>query len=373
MSREVLGAAGPENEPTLPASGPTHASRLRDGAQEASGRVAVLDLDADPPRAGDSAAGEPDAGEASAITAGTPPGASAVVPASADSGNAPTSPQPPGLWRAWRHHPRRAVAGAALAGALVTALLTTAVLERRDEAQRYADVRLVADVVQTGEGSQGPESSIEVDLVVVNTGQDAVRVVGAGFAGTTSDRLEVLREVRVPEGGSARVPARADLACTGTAPSGLDLTVRTQDGRERTVTPGSFFGALDQGPPLQSLFMACDGTGGHGVDIWSTTARPDGTLSMRVRNPGEEPVTVSFRGPAGTQIVSDPPAPLTIPGRSGVSVLLSVEVERCTAAAQRAAAADDVMIVTDDLDFASLWGGSEVAGWFARSIALQCG
>jgi hypothetical protein len=346
MSREVLDEAGPGVERPAPAPSQPMPSAW------------VLDLDA-PAAPPSSPAPAPDA---------EPQRGSSRLREALD----PRREGPVGWWRSpW------AVVAAAATGALVATVLTGGVMNRQQEAARLAAVRLVADLEppQSTYNRDRDQGLIDLDLIVYNAGQDGVEVLDATFPGTTGTTIGVREDTAVPAGDTVRVPAQLRLDCSRPLPRSLELRVRTQDDRTRSVRPSSLVAAMYSGDALDSISWMCS-PGGRltQIDIWSTTARDDGSLSMQLRNPSDKPVQIEFTGPAGTTILTDPPSPITVDARDSAFLALTVRVDRCTAAAQRAAAADDVLMHVDGDVWGNLWADSPsvLAGWFARSVALEC-
>jgi hypothetical protein len=266
----------------------------------------------------------------------------------------------------WRRHAGLLIAFAI--GAVVAALITGSIVEKRQNEERMAAVRLFAGIDEVS-GQSGQDGRLA--LRVLNIGQDPVTVQGAVFTGATGNwGMTLEKAADVLPGGAATVPSHVRLDCEGTPPRGLDLTVRTQDGRLRTVP------ALIDGPyggnSLDMVQYLCH-TNPDGIEIWSTRASDDGTLSLQIRNPGDTDIDLKIRGPAGTQIVTDPPSPVHLPARSGVNLNLTVDVQRCTSAAQRAAAGEDLRMEVNGEDVGTLpTDPSVLSGWMARSVALAC-
>ncbi len=250
-------------------------------------------------------------------------------------------------------------------GAAVAGLITGSILGKRQAEQRMAAVRLFAGMDMQPRGGQDGRLSIQV----LNVGQDPVtleEVLFTGGQGIWGMTLEQTPEV-LP-GRSVTVPARVRLDCASAPPQGLDLRVRTEDGRLRTVPAlrGPY------GANADIVQVLCQ-TNPEGIEIWSTRARDDGTLTLQMRNPGDTDIDLEIRGPAGTQIVTDPPSPVHLPPRSGLNLNLTVDVQRCTAAAQRAAAGDDLRLAVNGQDAGNLPTDPAVlSGWLARSVALAC-
>ena len=212
----------------------------------------------------------------------------------------------------------------------------------------------------------------ELTLGVLNVGQDPVTLVGAGFKGS-SGRWGLMLEqtAEALPGRFTNVPSEVRLDCDAPPPQGLELQVRTADGQVRTVS--ALTGPPYAGNSADAVQFLCH-TNPDNIEVWSTRARDDGTLSLQIRNPGDNDIDLEIRGPAGTQIVTDPPSPVHLPSRSGINLTLTVHVERCTAAAQRAAAGDDLRMAVDGQDIGALPTDPAVlAGWVARSVALVCG
>jgi hypothetical protein len=267
------------------------------------------------------------------------------------------------------------VAAAAAAGALVATVITGGVLERRYTEERMSAVSLVADF--SGSPTRPVEAGelINTTMMVLNTGQTSVEVVDAAFVdGNGGSTIGLRSSVAVPVGGTVRVPAQLQLDCNSPPPQRLEFTVQTPDGRTRTTEPrdtASMVGGSLLGHYWQ---WVCSQSPAPAIDIWTATGRDDGSLALQLRNPTDTAHALEFRGPTGTRIVTDPPSPIMIEARGGDYVLLTVHVERCTAAAQRASAAEDISMVVDGNNTgfppSDPW---LLAGWVARAVALQCG
>ncbi|MFP5348121.1 MAG: hypothetical protein ACLGIA_13980 [Actinomycetes bacterium] len=334
MSREVLGEAGTGVEPPAPPLA----------------RAASLQL--------------------------TPVVTSAETRAGATPEPRPPDRSPPPRFPGWRGS-RWTVLAAFAAGALVATAVTTGVLQRQHESERMAAVRLLAEFeLRQNEGSVDMENGLlNLNLLVYNGGQDSLEVTGASFADSRGSTIGVREATEVPAGTTVRVPAQLRLDCHHPQPRALDLTVRTLDDRTRTVPAASLVDELFSANPFDSISWLCSARGGPAqVDLWALSARDDGTLSMQLRNASDKPITVSFTGPAGTRIVTQPASPVTVPARHTAFLLLAVHVDRCTDAAQRAAAGEDLQMDVDGDSWGSVSGDSPttVAGWLARSVALVC-
>ena len=344
MSREVLGAGGPDVEPLVPMP------------HQRSTTTMVTDLDAPEPID----VAEPER---------PPVRPSPVVPRGRRGAGSPGTGAalPAWLRTAW------GLAAAVTAGALVASLVTVSVSERQSELERMAAVRLLADLQWPSQGlTMSGEQPVRLNLSVFNPGLDAVEILDARFRGTQSSSIDVEETTAVPAGKTVQVPTLVRVDCTDARPNALELSVRTADGRTRTVSPASAVTAVVGGGRFDVLAFLCDSRGANPVEIWSTTARDDGTLSFQMRNTSESPVQIFFNGPTGTRIATDPPSPITVPARDSVFLVATVVVDRCTSAAQRAAAGSDVRIVVDGEVSDLFTDNTVVAGWLARSVALVC-
>ncbi|HEX5533878.1 MAG TPA: hypothetical protein VFX33_09080 [Actinomycetales bacterium] len=278
----------------------------------------------------------------------------------------PSEPGAPSRWPlgGWRRH--IGLIAAFAVGAAVAGLITGSVLEKHQAEERMAAVRLLAGMDMQPQTGQDGRLAIQV----LNIGQDPVTLEDAMFTGNEGNwgmKLEETAEV-LP-GRSATVPTHVRLDCGSAPPQGLDLRVRTQDGTLRTVAALT---APYAGNGVDIVQYLCH-TNPDGIEIWSTRARDDGTLSLQIRNPGDNDIDLEIRGPAGTRIVTDPPSPVHLPARSGMNLNLTVDVERCTSAAQRAAAGDDLRMQVNGEDVGGLPTDPTVlSGWVARSVALAC-
>jgi hypothetical protein len=363
MSREVLGSPGtePDAGPQLsharavtivtdldtpdvptPPSQPTHTARAA-----RQGGPAVPAQDAGQPPT-DDPAGEVAADDTTHHPAGPPLG-----------------PDPRSRWalRGWRRHIGLITAFAV--GAAVAGLVTGSVLAKQQTEERMAAVRLLAGL-DMQQGGQDARLAIQV----LNIGQDPVTLEDALFTGNAGSwGMKLEQTADVLPGRTATVPTQVRLDCGSTPPQGLDLRVRTQDGKLRTVAALT---APYAGNGVDIVEYLCH-TNPDGIEIWSTRAADDGTLSLQIRNPGDTDIDLKIHGPTGTQIVTDPPSPVHLPARSGMNLTLTVKVQRCTAAAQRAAAADDLRMEVNGEDVGALPTDPGVlAGWMARSVALAC-
>lgn len=384
MSREVLGASGPDADTPAPSSAPAPwrraAAQITDldepparataaptGADEASDTL-LVDLD-EPPPDGDTRTATP---AVARPTESAPPDPDAQQQQPAHQAARQPPHQPPPQQLPWWRRPWAVVAAAAI-GALLATLVTASVLERRHAEDRLAATRLMADLQLRDFGQQmHTDGTADVDLVVYNAGQDSVAVTGVDLPGATDGwRVQLRRDTNVPAGRTVRIPAEVRLDCRQAPPRQLELQVRTADGRSRDVQPASAMAAIDNGLGLEIFGWLCT-TDAGGVEIWSTRALDDGTLALTMRNPTDEQITVAFSGPTGTQILSDPPSPITLQARTGIAVHLTIQVDRCTAAAQRATAGDDLRMTVDEQQQSLPTDPAVLAGWLARTVALTC-
>ncbi|GAB2692757.1 hypothetical protein [Thalassiella azotivora] len=385
MSREVLGAA--DGEPPAGAGV---------GSPSAEARADVVLLD-QPDPAPDAAARErgrpstaPDAAEASGTASAVAGQPDRTDGADGADGAGPT---PTGLRRHLPRDLRSAwpLVAAAAAGALVAGLVTAGVLQDLHTQERLAGVRLLADVGTdvsiSGSGDldavRSGERPIDLSMAVYNAGLDPVRVLSAhapepqdrpGSPSGPGTSLDVAEEVLVPAGATVQVPVQVRLRCDGPRPRTLVLDVRTEDGRTRTVEPGGLGQGGGWTSPMTPLWWLCDLYGDElPLRVWTATAQDDGTLAVRLANTGDERLDVALTAPTGTRLTVDGQESVAIAGRDSVFVRLAVEVDRCTAAAQRPDAADDVGWRTPDGRSSQLPVDlSLLSGWFARQVALTC-
>jgi hypothetical protein len=367
MSREVLGSPGTEPDagpqfsharavtivtdldaPDAPDL-PTQPTQLARPAQpERPGQPAASTQDQAAPPADEPASGET-APDARTPTAAGPP----------------SGPRSPSRWslRSWRRH--IGLIAAFAVGAAVTGLITGSVLAKHQAEERMASVRLLAGMDMQQGGQDG-----RLAIQVLNIGQDPVTLEDALFTGNEGNwGMKLEQTAEVLPGRSATVPTHVRLDCGSALPQGLDLRVRTQDGRLRTVAALT---APYAGNGVDIVQYLCH-TNPDGIEIWSTRATDDGTLSLQIRNPGDNDIDLEIRGPAGTRIVTDPPSPVHLPARSGMNLNVTVDVQRCTSAAQRASAGDDLRMQVNGEDVGGLpTDPSVLSGWLARSVALAC-
>lgn len=364
MSREVLGGLEP-GTPDEGSSGQDRPLSVVPGQRPATATL-VTELD-EPALKTRTGTAPPEAAQASTEVADVTP--LTDEPRTADPPTTERSVRT-GWWRT-----RWAAVAAAAAGALVATVITGGILERRYTEERMSAVSLVADFSGSPTMPVEADQLVNANMMVLNSGPVSVEVVEAAFPdGSGGTTIGLRSSAVIPAGGAVRVPVQLRLNCNSSPPERLELTVRTPDGRTRTTEPRDTASMVGGSLVGDFWHWVCSQSPGPAIDIWTTTARDDGSLALQLRNPNDTTHVVEFRGPTGTRIVTDPPSPITLDERSGDYVRLTVQVERCTSAAQRASAAEDLAMVVDGNNTgfppADPW---LLAGWFARAVALQCG
>lgn len=266
------------------------------------------------------------------------------------------------------------VVGAVVVGLLAGALIGTGVAERSQAQQRSENVRLVGGLAYptTGFLSSSTGGS-QIDVLVVNAGPETVRVTGASF-GDAGSRIDLSEPFEVAPGESARESADVQIDCERpglTDVTSLSVTAQTPDGRTRDVDlAATGLGGILATDDLGYLCGEFDAS--STLDVFSTTSRGDGSLSMQVRNSTDEAVELTFLGPAGVTIVGEPPFPVTLDASSSEFLVVSVRIDECTGAATRADAGNDLRLLVDGEREQAFLDPVVTAGWLARQVALAC-
>lgn len=252
--------------------------------------------------------------------------------------------------------------------ATVVMLLATGLAERRAAAERESELRVLATLTWP-DSLPARGEAIDLQVLVLNAGPEPLTVTGLSLEDSSS-RLRLLEDRDVGPGAAALVPASLQLDCGENRPDDLVLTATTADGRTRSVTPAGLGRRVAM--TLDDLRVLCERQQLEPLPVWRTWVDPDGALVFQVRNPREEPAVLTVRTPPGTEVVGAPPLPATLPPGRTVPVRLYLDVVRCTNAAQRAAAGEqvefrvdgDVAVLTPDV--------ATVVGWFAQEVAEGC-
>jgi hypothetical protein len=263
------------------------------------------------------------------------------------------------------------LAVAAVAGALLGGLVGSGTAEHSELVDRRETVRMLATLMVPYTGvTRGDERGLRLRLVLLNAGPEPVTVTEARFDGSrTSVRID--NSVEVPPGRTAGVAASVLPDCRSGGSRELRLLVTTVDGQTRDVAAGSFGRGVGMTPDELARFCGPQ-LGLEPVPVWRTTTEPDGSLFLQLRNVRDEPVLLDVTGPPGTTIVGDPPLPAQLPTDRSAVVRLRVQVERCTSAAQRANAGDEVDLRINGTPGLAFPDASTVVGWFAQQVAAAC-
>lgn len=278
---------------------------------------------------------------------------------------------------------RQRTATALVVVAVVGGLVAVGATEQARQAGRDRAASVVAWLDVPAVGVDAARGRAVLQLNVVNTGADRVTVTGADLDGGLQDRssgvgLELTDDLVVePQGhGSGRVEARVE-ECSGPVSRGGsrdgDLRVRLSgaDLRE-TVLDGTRVGAF----PVTSssvVELAC-GADVAPVVVQSTMVRADGRLYITLRGSTVD-VEVGVTAPDGVRLVTDPPAPVPVPGGQDApmtTIPVTLEVDVCTVSAQQLDAGRQVSLVVGG-DRYELLDHAVVNAWVAREVIRACG
>ncbi len=357
MSREVLGSAD---------SGPQE--RAHQGGLPRPPLITSLDAPTDPPTrptVDDDPAGDPTTAQPTAATT-TEPGT--------DSGP---------RWSRLR----------LTAGGLVIALtsgLLGAVLTNWD-ARRLAESHPRATVMlwESGQPWSPDLSTVPLSLTVVNTG-GAPFVVESGHVAAPAAAAEITvaeGSAMIRPGQTTVLSVRVDVDCGATEPLAADhtrpgadpgpepadetiqLTVRSADGRSRTITApempgqsatsGQFLGYLCV--PSYDPFTA-----------GQITLEPDGRLEIVVNAVSSDAAIVTATGPDGTHITLDPPQPVIEDGTARMRMDLTVT--GCPASLLDRDSVGEVALNADDLQLSlTNYDPVLVTSWVTRKVVTECG
>lgn len=267
----------------------------------------------------------------------------------------------------WARGPLGVVAAAAVT-ALVVALVATGAAERRVAAERQGELRVLSAL--TWPDSLPPlGDDVELRLLVLNAGPEPVTVTGLELT-ESSSRLRLLEDRTVEPGTVGALPVSVTLGCDGSEPDGLLLTAVTADGRTHQITPLDLGRRV--GMPVDDLGVLCERQRSEPLPVWRTWVEPDGALVFQVRNPREDVAVLTVRSPPGTEVRGVPELPARLPPGRTVDVRLHLDVERCTNAAQRADAGEQVEFRVDDEVAVLTPHVATVVGWFAQRVAANC-
>lgn len=257
------------------------------------------------------------------------------------------------------------------AGALLGGVVGSGASERAALAERRETIRVLAalTVPEQGLHRHPPNPQLRMRLLLLNAGPDPVTVTRARVeASQATVRLD--SSVDLPPGRSVRVGVSVLPDCGPGAPGGLRLIVTTPEGEPRDVAAGTFGPGI--GISLGELPRFCGALLAEPIPVWRTTAEEDGALSVQLRNIRSEPVLLDVTAPPGTTIVGEPPLPAELPTDRSMYVWLRVQVDRCTAAAQRANAGEGVRLLVDGEPEQVFPDTATVVGWFAQRVADAC-
>ena len=252
--------------------------------------------------------------------------------------------------------------------ATVVMLVATGLAERRAAAERQSELHVLATL--TWPDSLPPLGEpIDLQVLVINAGPEPLTVTGLSLEDSAS-RLRVREDRSVGPGAAVLVPASLQLDCSENRPDDLVLTATTADGRTRSVAPAGLGRRVAM--TLDDLRVLCDRQRSEPLPVWRTWVDPDGALVFQVRNPREAPAVLTVRTPPGTEVVGDPELPASLPPGRTVPVRLYVDVMRCTNAAQRPAAGEQVEFRVDGEVAVLTPDVATVVGWFAQEVAETC-
>ena len=271
----------------------------------------------------------------------------------------------------WLARPAGVVA-ITLAALLVGVLLGAGATERAAADRQGESLRLLGGLTFSQLQFSGSAEGLPIDLLVINAGPETVRVTDATLTDSTST-LSLREAFEVAPGEAARGEGLLELDCTRRGGGGeVVATVATPDGRRHAVTLA--------GTQLQTDMLDLSDSGflcGLGpvstLEVSGTVVRADGSISIQVRNSGDEAVELSFEAPDGVTVVGDPPFPFTLGANSAELLIVRAQVEACTRDATRADASTFLALLVDGQRDQAFLDPVITAGWLARQVALVCG
>ncbi|TDD97109.1 hypothetical protein [Jiangella asiatica] len=266
----------------------------------------------------------------------------------------PTTPRGPSGWRRWG-----VPAAALLAGAVVGAV----VVQARDDAATYSDVRLIGGPsspyyvnASWHTGRDGAAAAI-VRLSLLNAGEQELEVLGIEADGVSS-----MPDARPPEPAAAAPGSWVEFSQTGLRPDcevgppdELRVRVRTGSGGEQVVDLD-----LPPGTTFEGLWAPCSTPGVGAFFIGEATAvSTDGAdlvTELPITNDGEDPLTID-RIVTETDGLTATAATLEVGGHSSDTLAVTWSVTDC----EEAAGLADVIV-----RFAVSHGGGD--GEFAQPL-----
>lgn len=295
-----------------------------------------------------------------------PAGSPAVRPEQA--AGRPGSPDWPGWTPAWARGPFGVVV-AALAAAALVAVVATGLAERREAADRRGVLRLVASLTWPDSLARSGEP-VDLRVLVLNAGPEPVVVTDLRLEDSTT-QLRLTEARSVDAGAVAALPASLDLDCEGALPGRLLVTALTADGRRHEVAPPGLGRGVGMAPGDVRILCGRQQQL-EPVPVWRTWVERDGALALQLRSPRAEPAVLTVASPPGTSLRGEPALPATLPAGRTVLLHLYLEVERCTNAAQRPDAGDQLRFHVDDEAGTVRLDQATVVGWFAQQVQKQC-
>jgi hypothetical protein len=266
----------------------------------------------------------------------------------------------------------------ALVAGLAGAALATWDAHRVAEAHPRATVMLW----ETGQPWSPDLSSLPLSLTVVNTGGAPFTVEAGHVSAPTADAQISVTEPGEPiePGETTVLSVHLDAQCAATGPAAddpsagddeatetIELTVRTADGRTRTltaaempgVTSGQLLGYLCT-PPFDPFTAE------------QLSLAPDGRLAITVKVADKDGRTITVTGPDGTQVTLDPPQPVIEDGSARMRI--DLVVTGCPASLLDRDSVGEVVLHADDLQMSPVnYDPVLVTSWVTRKVVSECG
>lgn len=254
--------------------------------------------------------------------------------------------------------------------ALLGAAAGSALTRRMATQQALAHPSVAVGLGYPSWESSGADAPIQ--MTVINTGQAPFAVLtGMLRSETAALRLRMPDEPTVRPGESITLTARMD---TVTCPASVDdamavaqLTLTVRSGAERTIAAP----LLDQTVLPSVLIAACPQTQSPTGYPISAVATPDGRLDVRFE--GTDGMALTFKGPDGTTVTTEPADPVLHGAQTVVS--LDLRVDTCTRSLDDTGAVSGLTVSTVDVQEMALVDADPVVvtAWFTRKVLATCG